>query len=235
MLIPFIALSVIVVGALLIVQLGANALVLTGLSQATARFQACSAFFGVGFTTHEAEMVVDHPVRRRIIVHLIVAGNIGITSGLATLIVTVLKSDPGQVPELLILLLSVAAALAVGLLFNIPWIKRPLDRVMKWSLESAGVVRAMDYDVLLNLRQGYSVSEVELVPGHAYCGRRLGESRPADGGIVVLGIHRGDGTFVGAPGRDELLSAGDRIMVYGSNEASRRLHRLVTPDIGAGG
>lgn len=227
--IPFLALTVIVVVALLVVQLGANALVLTGLSQSVARFQACSAFFGVGFTTGEAEMVVGHPVRRRIIVHLIIAGNIGISSGVATLIVTVLKSDPDQVPELLILLLSVAAALAVGLLFNIRWIKRPLDRLMTRTLRSAGMLRTMDYEVLLNLREGFSVAEVELIAGHPYCGRTLAESRPADEGVVVLGIQQAGGRFVGAPGSTTRLDEGDVITVYGSDEANRRLRQLGDP------
>ena len=43
------------------------ALVHTGLGRETARFQACSAFTGVGFTTSEAEGIVSHPVRRRIV------------------------------------------------------------------------------------------------------------------------------------------------------------------------
>ena len=38
------------------------ALQLTGLSKANARFQARSAFTGVGYTTSEAEDTVNHPV-----------------------------------------------------------------------------------------------------------------------------------------------------------------------------
>ena len=60
-----IALLVIVLLSLLAVRLGANALVLSGMSKSAAQFQAASAFFGTGFTTNEAELVVNHPVRRR--------------------------------------------------------------------------------------------------------------------------------------------------------------------------
>jgi len=72
------ALLSIVFIALLVVRIGTNALVLTGMSLTAARFQSASAFFGVGFTTSEAEMVVGHEVRRRIILHLIVAGTLGL-------------------------------------------------------------------------------------------------------------------------------------------------------------
>ena len=64
---PVIALLVIALVSLLAVRVAATALMMTGLSWDTASFQAYSAFFGVGFTTKEAELVVNHPVRRRII------------------------------------------------------------------------------------------------------------------------------------------------------------------------
>ena len=64
---PVIALLVIALVSLLAVRVGATALMMTGISWDTASFQAYSAFFGVGFTTKEAELVVNHPVRRRII------------------------------------------------------------------------------------------------------------------------------------------------------------------------
>lgn len=45
--------------SLLITHIAAVALTLTGLSSDIARFQARSAFTGVGFTTKEAEKVVN--------------------------------------------------------------------------------------------------------------------------------------------------------------------------------
>jgi hypothetical protein len=87
-----IAFFVIALVSLIAVRVGSTALMMTGLSYDTASFQAYSAFFGVGFTTREAEMVVNHPVRRRIIRDLILAGNVGLTSALATLVVTLMQS-----------------------------------------------------------------------------------------------------------------------------------------------
>jgi hypothetical protein len=86
------ALFIIALVSLFAVRVGATALMMTGLSWDTASFQSYSAFFGVGFTTREAEMVVNHPVRRRIIRDLILAGNVGLTSGLATLVVTLMQT-----------------------------------------------------------------------------------------------------------------------------------------------
>ena len=46
------------------------------------------AFFGVGFTTGEAEAVVGHPVRRRIIMWLILLGNAGVVTTTGTLLIS---------------------------------------------------------------------------------------------------------------------------------------------------
>lgn len=232
MLTSFLALLVIVVLALLIVQLGANALVLTGMSRSAARFQAASAFFGVGFTTSESEMVVGHPVRRKIVLHLIIAGNIGITSAVATLIVTAMKNNPSGWLETVSLLLVVALAVAAGLLLNVGFIKRPLDALMRRFLTKVGVMRALDYEVLLHVDEGFSVSEVELEEDHPFAGKALRDSRPGDRGIVVLGIHRSEGDFIGAPDREQRLLSGDVVMVYGSDTNVREMRAGYPEELG---
>ena len=58
----------------------------TGVPPEIAAFQARSAFSGAGFTTTEAENVVNHPARRRIIATTMFAGSLGTP----TLVVTVL-------------------------------------------------------------------------------------------------------------------------------------------------
>lgn len=52
----------------------------------SSKFQARSAFTGVGFITDESERVVNHPVRRRILLLLMILGNAGILTGMASLI-----------------------------------------------------------------------------------------------------------------------------------------------------
>lgn len=59
-----------------IVRVASVALRLTGLAEESARFQALSAFTGTGFTTSESEMVVNYPVRRRILSLLMIIGNL---------------------------------------------------------------------------------------------------------------------------------------------------------------
>lgn len=231
---PILALVLIVLIALLAVQVGTNALILTGMTLPVARFQAASAFFGTGFTTKEAELVVNHPVRRRIILHLIIAGNIGITSAMATLVITFVNRDGESLGETLsVIVVMILGLLAVGLLLNLPFVKKPLDVVMRRTLEGSGIVRAVDYEVLLKVKQGFCVSDLEISAGHPFAGHPLAESRPADEGIVILGIYHKDGKFQGAPNKDAVIKAGDTVMVYGSEEnVSRLVERNPQPNEG---
>ncbi|MEN8694775.1 MAG: TrkA C-terminal domain-containing protein [Akkermansiaceae bacterium] len=221
---PFFALVLICLIALLCVRLGSTALQLTGMSQHVAQFQAASAFFGVGFTTKEAELVVDHPVRRRIILHLIVAGNIGLTSALATLLVTFTSSNERGIGGTFAwLALTALLTLAIALLFNLQVIRRPLDGMMKWSLQRAGIGHIRDYDYLLNLRDGFVVFDKKISRDHQWIDKALWETRPSDDGVVVLGIYREDGRFIGAPHKDTRVQYGDVLMVYGRDEDVKRV------------
>ena len=72
------SLLLVLVFSLLITRIATIALTYTGLSRQSAKFQARSAFTGVGFTTSESEKVVNHPVRRRILLLMMLIGNAGI-------------------------------------------------------------------------------------------------------------------------------------------------------------
>jgi len=64
----------------LVIRAAAIALMMTRMSEKRAGFQALSAFTGTGFTTKEAEHVVNNPLRRRIISWLMILGNVGIVT-----------------------------------------------------------------------------------------------------------------------------------------------------------
>lgn len=215
-------LLVIVTVSLIIVRVGATALMMTGLSWDTANFQSYSAFFGVGFTTREAELVVDHPIRRRIIRDLILAGNVGLTSVLATVVVTFVQIN------------SMGAMLRTGgwivgglvvflLIVNLPIVKRLLDVLIRFTLHRAGVVHALDYELLLRVESGYCISEVEILEDCMLANRPLKNSRPADHGIIVLGITRKGGDFIGAPGPDDAIRVGDVVTVYGRDDDIKKV------------
>ncbi|MDZ4848544.1 MAG: TrkA C-terminal domain-containing protein [Pirellulaceae bacterium] len=215
-------LVVIAVVSLLAVRAGATALMMTGLSWDAANFQSYSAFFGVGFTTREAEMVVNHPVRRRIIRDLILVGNIGVTSAVATLVATMVQNSSGFRP-LLIVVGLVAGLSILFYLTHVGWIQRSIDRLIQHTLNQTGLVRAMDYELLLRIQHGYVVSEIEILATMPLANRSLRQSRPWDHGVVVLAIKTEGKANEGIPSADTILREGDVATVYGEEH---HIHRL---------
>jgi hypothetical protein len=217
-----VTLLVIALVSLLAIRVATTALMMTGLSYDTASFQSYSAFFGVGFTTQEAELVVNHPVRRRIIRDLILVGNIGLTSALATTVATFVQGT-----NVFMSLMVIVAAVLVAFLFvalgRLTIVRKSLDSLIAMSLKQAGLVRALDYELLLRVDHGYGVSEYLMEADNPLVGRELRESRPWDIGVVVLALRR-DGVMIpGIPGPRDIVCDGDVLVLYGQDSDVRRL------------
>lgn len=55
--------------------------------------------------------------------------------------------------------------------------------------------------------------------------RPLHECQLGDEGVLVLGIYRSDGSYVGAPSRQTEVESGDTLILYGRSDALRELDR----------
>jgi len=208
--------------SLLAIKVATTALMMTGLSFDTASFQSYSAFFGVGFTTKEAELVVNHPVRRRIIRDLILVGNIGLTSALATMVATFVQGS-NTFESLMVILIAVIVAIAISAMSRLDSVRKTLDHIIAYTLTQAGLVRALDYELLLRVEHGYVVSEYLIEPANPLVGKMLRESRPWDTGVIVLAIRRDDNLLPGIPGPGDIIYAGDVVVLYGQEKDAKRL------------
>jgi hypothetical protein len=216
--------------SLLAIKVATIALMMTGLSYDTASFQSYSAFFGVGFTTREAELVVNHPVRRRIIRDLILVGNIGLTSALATMVATFVQGN-NIFKSMMIILAAIAIAIVISYIGGVRWFRKTLDRIIAYSLNRAGLVRALDYELLLRVDHGYVVSEYLIESGNPLVGKMLRQSRPWDSGVVLLAIRRNDVLLPGIPGPSDVVEVGDVLVIYGKEEHTKHLMQSV-PTLG---
>jgi TrkA-C domain len=220
---------IVILVSLLLTRIATIALVLTGMSRESARFQARSALTGVGFTTAEAESVVDHPVRRRIAMTLMLIGSAGIVTAAASLFLSFSGATGGQRLERLLILLG--GLLLLLLLARSKAFDRAMSVVIGRLLRARGL-DVRDYATLLDLEGDYAVNELTVEPEDWISGRTLGEVRLRDEGIVVLGIHRAGGGFVGVPHKHTRIEPGDTLVLYG---LARRLHELDERPSGAAG
>jgi hypothetical protein len=208
--------------SVIVTRVGAAALIHTGLARDAARFQARSAFLGVGYTTAEAEAIVNHPVRRRIAGGLILLGNVGVVSAGASLVLSFTRATGTQAAQR-------AALLAAGLILLVLIVRsRPVDaamsRLIARALRRWTDLDVRDYASLLELDGDYGVMELQVEDGDWLAGRTLSESALRDEGVVVLGIHPAEGGYLGAPAGDTRIRPGDGLLVYS------RSHRLCELD-----
>lgn len=208
--------------SLVITRLATTALSYTGMSKEAARFQARSAFTGTGFTTSEAETVVDHPVRRRIVMLLMVLRSAGLVSILISLILSFAGAG-GPRDRLWYLVALLAGVAVLWLAANSRWVDRKLSRAIEWALGRWTHLDTPDYARLLKLAGDYSVSTLQIEEGDWLADRTLGECRLREEGVMVLGITRQDGTFVGTPKGDTSVYAGDVLTLYGRTQTLRKL------------
>jgi hypothetical protein len=207
-----VALLIAILIGLLITRVATAALVSTGMSRQYARFQARSAFTGVGFTTSEAEQVVNHPVRRRVILVLMLLGNAGIATLIATLLLGFSQSRAGEaVQRGLVLAIGLAV---IWMLAASSWVDRWLRRVLVRIFGNFAALRLRDYAGLLKVGADYDIGELHVRDEDWIAGRTLARAGLRDEGVIVLGIDRG-GTYLGTPGGDTTIHGGDTLIVYG--------------------
>jgi hypothetical protein len=206
----------------LIVRAAAIALMMTGMSEKRARFQALSAFSGTGFTTKEAESVVNHPVRRRIISWLMILGNAGIVTVIITATSTLVTSKGYQL-SLNVLILLVGVYLIYRISTYKGFIRRWESFIEDKLIKSPSFEEGATED-LLHLIEGYGLVRAIITEDSPLVGSTLSESKLTEKELMVLGIERGK-NWIPIPKAIETIRDGDRLVVYGPLEVLKALFR----------
>ena len=215
--------------SLFITRTAAVMLELTGMSRESARFQARAAYCGVGYTSRETEGIVEHPVRRKIVSTLMLLGNAGTATVVATLVLSFRGVDvdgDGHVDFWMgRLVLLIGGLLTLYLLSRSAWVDQKLHQLIEWALEKYTGLDLHDYTALLHLEQGYSVLEVEVQPGDWLEGNTLSGLALAKEGVLILGIRRTSGEYIGAPTAVTKVMLGDTLTLYGKLERLEELNK----------
>ena len=231
--IAVISLLVIVSLSLILTRIGTIALSLTGISKDLASFQAFSAFSGVGFTTVESEKVVSLPVRRRILMTLMLAGNVGVVTAVSSLILTFVQVETPSEWLMRIAILAVGI-LILFVLSSTKWVNRLLSAIVSWSLRRWTHMDIYDYDSLLQMSDGYAVREIEVHESDWLANRPLVDLSLSQEGILVLGIRRADGAYLGSPTGKTLILPDDALILYGRHPLLSELSHRERGGIGEG-
>jgi len=204
----------------IVVRIGGFALQLTGIEPDVARFQALSAFSGTGFTTREAERVVGNRTRRRIVTILIILGNAGMVTVIATLVAsfTQVSGYTWFFIRLAIIIGGIFGLYQLVIRSNVgrripDWLQRP---VMNRILREATAV-----EEIFHVEKDWAISLVTMKGSSHIIGLSVADIT-AEEDIEVLGIDRA-GTYLTRPNWDEKIAEGDRLLVYANRKSVKRI------------
>ncbi len=205
-----------IVISMMIVRAGAIALMMTGMDFEKAKFQALSAFSGTGFTTHEAERVVNNLRRRKIVSWLMIMGN----AGIVTVIVTATSSF-NMVKGLGVGLNGLVLLFGIWLIYIIAK-HSPLARY--WEEFAQSRLERMKIfdddstvDELLHITEGYGVVRIQLFEGSHFIGQTLSEINNNLEESYILGVEQNK-EWLPTPRLNRKIKEGDYLVIYGKVE-----------------
>lgn len=210
-----------------VVRIGAAAFELTGLDPDQSHFQSLSAFSGTGFTTREAELVVVHKQRRKVASALMILGNAGIVTLMATLVNSMRPDAPSFVlipvlsrvlPAIYLPYVNLIVVLLVLLLiyriFRSSRLSSIFMRKIQQKMIDKKFIQPACFEELLLNAKGYGVSQVVLTEKNPLSGKTLAESRLREHDILVLSIERGDEHILN-PASDMRFKPQDKLACFG--------------------
>jgi hypothetical protein len=214
-----------------VVRIGAIAFQLTGLDWSLAKFQALSCFTGTGFTTRESELIVSNPQRRKIASVLIVLGNAGLVTMIATF-ANSLRPRAGEarislpflkdfIPSDLLPWINFALIILLFLLlyklFTHDSPAHGLTNFLRKFILKKDIIKHVTFEELLISTGGYGVSRITICANSPVLNKTLIESKLRSYDITVLAIARGHETIPNPP-PDTTFMLNDELICFGRLE-----------------
>ncbi|AKN30737.1 potassium transporter TrkA [Clostridium carboxidivorans P7] len=210
---------------LLIVEIITVFFKLTGLSEEKSRFQVISLLTGSGFTTKEAELITQHPTRRRLAQILMILGYVGFLTGISFLVDIIkhsmsIKNLPILIIFFIFMWLILREKLLIGYLDNL------IEKIIlkKYSKYKSPTKMYK----LVTRAKGYGVYNIVIDENSGLVGVALKDSNLKPRNMIILNIDKGN-QFIGFPKRDYVLEKGDNILLYGKVEEILKTFHLNKP------
>ncbi len=220
--VAIISLFIIIIASILIIRIATIALVQTGMSEDVARFQAISAFTTSGFTSSETEQIFHSAVRRRIVSYLMLWGNAGTATAISSIVLSFASSTNLQQTMLRLILLLISV-IVLYMILRTEFIDRKISTYIKNLLKKYANVDANDYADLLRVKQDYAIAEVMLHDDSKVANKKIQDCGLSKDRILVIGITKANGHFIGSPKGTDLMEVGDHIIMYGNRDALKKV------------
>lgn len=197
---------------LVVVNICSILLRLTGMPIKKARFQVVSLLTSTGFTTRESEMIVQHPVRRKIASWLMVVSYVS-TATFISFFVTMISDTVTGIGFFVVIAALIATNLILRRTKTIENLELKLENVVLKS-KIWEKLNSENLTLITNTR-GYGIYQIYLPKDSKIIGKSILESGLKDLEIEVLNIDKGD-KFIKFASPDYVFEVFDRVTVYGN-------------------
>ncbi|CUP99953.1 MULTISPECIES: TrkA C-terminal domain-containing protein [Clostridium] len=197
---------------LIVVNICSILLRLTGMPIKKARFQVVSLLTSTGFTTRESEMIVQHPVRRKIASWLMVVSYVS-TATFISFFVTMISDTVTGIGFFVVIAALITTNLILRKTKTIENLELKLENVVLKS-KIWEKLNSENLTLITNTR-GYGIYQIYLPKDSKIIGKSILESGLKDLEIEVLNIDKGD-KFIKFATPDYVFEVFDRVTVYGN-------------------
>ncbi|WP_409273627.1 TrkA C-terminal domain-containing protein [Neobacillus sp. SCS-31] len=201
---------------LIVVEICTALFVLTGLEKPIARFQVVSMLTSTGFTTGVSELIIAHPIRRRLGAFLILFGAFSLAVIISAISGILQKNfhitELGVTAGVLVLLLVI---------LKLPYLDKKLSSILQEELEENYKPEDLPIkDVLLQNDDDY-FAEIHVHEASDLVGQTLEETIKPEEDINILFIKRGD-VAIRHDRQKEKIQAGDQLVLYGDKSLLKK-------------
>ncbi|WP_411740321.1 hypothetical protein [Peribacillus sp. S4] len=196
----------------LVIEISVTLMKLTGLKGTVARFQVISMLTGTGFTTDESKSIIDHPVRRKISMFLILFGAFSLAVIISS--ISTLLTDDLRLMELSII---IGILLVLTILVKVPFLNNRLSNKMKSEMYNHYELWEHPIEEVLFLEDEDVVMEIDIYEDSEFIDVKAFDVISDGADINILFIESGEVKI-----RKELyeykIKLGDNLFLYGNKK-----------------
>ncbi|MEB2494182.1 hypothetical protein SOP93_24095 [Peribacillus frigoritolerans] len=196
----------------LVIEISVTLMKLTGLKGTVARFQVISMLTGTGFTTDESKSIIDHPVRRKISMFLILFGAFSLAVIISS--ISTLLTDDLRLMELSII---IGILLVLIILVKVPFLNNRLSNKMKSEMYNHYELWEHPIEEVLFLEDEDVVMEIDIYEDSEFIDVKAFDAISHGADINILFIESGEVKI-----RKELyeykIKLGDNLFLYGNKK-----------------
>lgn len=189
---------------------------ITGLEKPVSRYQVISMLTGTGFTTDESQLIIDHPIRRKISAFLILFGAFSLAVIISA--ITNMLSNDLRLTELLVINAVLLIILLIG---KTPSLRNKLQGRFDYEMHKNLDISELPIKNALYLNENDVVTEVAIEEGSDLVGTEMLDLFEKEEDITLLFIKRGEINIRNTM-HNESIQAGDDLFLYGNKEEIER-------------